>query len=226
MPLWASASPRLGVTAKCARSSKPPPKKVSFFFKSISADARAKQLAEKFKTDADARKLAREQQKAADISLAFEQNGAGNTTWITVRAQEECKKFQAARLRELLHLSQEAAGVIERELPAVLVPMPAEVIEAEVLAAQLARKRKLPRSDRDLGQKRKHVNWRREHPGRVQQALAMVEQKGGGVESCSSALSTLQADEVLNPDGLFDSLTLGTLRGWIQADRRAPQDAA
>ena len=46
----------VGVTADCARSSKPPPKKMSSFFESISADVRAKQLAEKFKTDADARK--------------------------------------------------------------------------------------------------------------------------------------------------------------------------
>ena len=40
----------------------------------------------------------------------------------------------------------------------MLVPMPVEVVEAEVLAAQLARKRKLPRPDCDQGKKRKHIS--------------------------------------------------------------------
>ena len=52
----------LGVTAECAHGSKPPPKPITFFLKSVSAAAREKELADKFKTDADARKLTREKQ--------------------------------------------------------------------------------------------------------------------------------------------------------------------
>jgi hypothetical protein len=184
-------------------------------FKSVSADERAKQLADNFKTDADARKLAREKQKAADISLAFEQNGSGNTTWLTVKAQEDfpSSKWRArgssctSRMRRRACSSANSrpcssdAGGGGRGRGA----RGAAGAQAQVAALRL----------RPGSEARAH-QLALPAPGPRATGARHGRAEGGGLDSCTSALKTLQADEVLNPDGLFNSLTSGTPRGWVQ----------
>jgi hypothetical protein len=61
--------------------------------------------------------------------------------------------------------------------------------------------------------KRVNFSWK-DHEDRKAQALAMLKSLGNSASDCQRAVEKLQADEVLNADGLFDNLSRRTLRHW------------
>ena len=207
----------LGDSAECARGAKkPPPTPINDFFKKVTPAQRLTEVEQKLAASGAARKCERETQKQSDIALSIKRDGQDNAFMNNILAGGPA--FKKRLSNERTRFFRESDAMLERELPEVLVQVPSEVADAAVLAAQQRqqqRKRK-ESGDRPIGeQKRAHVKWRHEHPSRVQQALAMVARRGGTIDECGSALKVLKACDVVNADGLFDDLSLGTLRGWF-----------
>ena len=182
----------LGESAECARGAKKsPPAPISDFFKKITPAQRLTEVEQKLATSGAARKCEREAQKQSDIALSIERDGQDNAFMNNILAGGPA--FKKRLLTERAKFSRESDAMLARELPEKLIPVPPEVADAAVLAAQqLQQQRKRKESgDRPIDEhKRAHVQWRREHPSRVQQALAMVARRGGAPSTSAGARST------------------------------------
>ena len=198
----------LGELAHLSGKGKTP--KITGYFKPLSVPEASEEEKQKAKEEDNKRRLAQLQQDTKDAKRAkvrreqaeavdskntyLEKMQKNYPSWLKQHEKEEAKLVNE-------EIDVKARPVLDDDM--VIIPGPVGHEQAVTQATTVALE--------DSGKKKK-IEWKRDHPGRIKQALALWKELGG--VTAGVALKHLQASEVLNADKLFDSLPRSTLSGW------------
>lgn len=184
---------------------KPATPLITRFFKPVSRKTQAKAELQRFDTQRTAAKQARAER---DKSLALAADGSGNGVLAAIHKNKN--EWLKAHHRAQTIVRADEMSILERELPACIVPMPAPA-PAPAFAPTPTR----AALDAPVPVTRQRLDWRGKYRSRMLQALKYFAKHGSSADDCNAVLLRLKADEVLNADKLFDLLKLGTLRRWV-----------